>query len=448
MAAQEYNFDGLIGPTHNFAGLSFGNVASASHQNQISNPRAAALQGLAKMKCLMEMGVPQALLPPQLRPDVTLLRNLGFTGKSPTDLINKAHRISPQLVAHCFSAANMWSANAATVSASADCADQRLHLTPANLSSTLHRSLESQPTTTILKEIFSDSSQFCIHQPLAGVVALTDEGAANHTRLCPSHESPGIEVFVYGADPLNPNSSRPQRFPARQTRLACESIARQHQLESNGMLFWQQNPTAIDAGVFHNDVISVGNQNVLLCHELAFVDQQNCLSQLRKLYAVRFESPLYIVELADRDLPMPDVVKSYLFNSQLVTRPDGKMCLICPSECDEIASARRAVNRILNEDNPVEEVKFLELRQSMNNGGGPACLRLRVVLSNAQVQSIHQPVILTTGLAERLVDWINQNYREALGPGDLLDPQLITEALVARQQLAELLKLESLQANP
>lgn len=448
MLAGEYNFDGLIGPTHNFAGLSFGNVASASHQNQTSNPRAGALQGLAKMKCLMEMGVPQALLPPQLRPDVSLLRGLGFTGKKTTDLIDKAYRVSPQLVAQCFSAANMWAANAATVSASVDCADQRVHLTPANLSSTLHRSLEARPTTTVLREIFSDASQFCIHEPLEGAVALTDEGAANHTRLCPAHESPGIEIFVYGANPLDPNASRPLRFPARQTKLASESIARHHQLDSNAALFWQQNPVAIDAGVFHNDVIAIGNQHVLLCHELAFVDQPNCLSQLRKRYAERYRSPLYIVELSDRDFPLTDAVKSYLFNSQLVTRPDGKMSLICPSECDQILTARRAVERILNEDNPVDEVKFLELRQSMNNGGGPACLRLRVVLSDSQAQAIHQSIILTTELYEKLTEWVVRNYREKLNPADLLDPQLIAEALEARQQLAKLLKLESLKVNP
>lgn len=448
MGAREYNFDGLIGPTHNFAGLSFGNVASASHQNQISNPKAAALQGLAKMKCLLDLGIPQALLPPQLRPDVTLLRKLGFTGKTPADLIGKAYQVSPQLVAQCFSAANMWSANAATVSASADCADQRLHLTPANLSSTLHRSLEARPTSALFEEIFSDTSQFCVHDPLAGAVALTDEGAANHTRLCPSHDSPGIEIFVYGADPLNPNSVRPQRFPARQTRLACESIARHHQLDPDFVLFWHQNPAAIDAGVFHNDVISVGNQNVLLCHELAFVDQQDCLSQLRKLYAERYASPLHIVELADRDFPLSDAVKSYLFNSQLVTRPDGGMSLICPIECDEMVSARRAVDRILNEDNPVDDVKFLELRQSMNNGGGPACLRLRVVLSVSQAQAIQGSIVLTSGLAEQLTEWIDRNYRDALKPADLLDSQLITEALVAREQLAELLKLQSLKVDP
>jgi succinylarginine dihydrolase len=273
---------------------------------------------------------------------------------------------------------------------------------------------------------------------------LTDEGAANHTRLCPTHDQSGIEIFVYGADLLSPHSLRPQRFPARQTKLACEAIARHHQLTPSLTLFWQQNPIAIDAGVFHNDVIAVGNQNVLLCHELAFVDQANCLTDLRRRYAERFHSPLYLLQFSQREFPLEDAVKSYLFNSQLVTRADRRMTLICPNECQEIATARQAVDRILGEDNPVDEVRYLDLRQSMNNGGGPACLRLRVVLTEAQARAIPQGIILSEDLAAKLQHWIQQNYRESLSPADLRDPQLVQESLLARSQLAELLELDCL----
>jgi succinylarginine dihydrolase len=444
MFPQEFNFDGLIGLTHNYAGLSYGNVASATHQNQTSHPRAAALQGLAKMKCLASLGIPQGILPPQMRPDISLLRKLGFTGKSPADLIQKAYRVSPQLVAQCYSAANMWTANAATVSPSSDCADQRLHLTIANLSSTLHRSLEAPATAAVLAEIFSDTSQFCVHPALPGIVPLTDEGAANHMRLCPTHGAAGFEIFVYGADPLNPGALKPQRFPARQTRLACEAIARGHQLDPLLTLFWQQIPQAIDAGVFHNDVIAVGNQNVLLCHELAFVDQRACLNRLVEQYTGQFNDPLYILEFSNQQLPLKDAIRSYLFNSQVVTRPTGAMTLICPTECDEIATARRAIDRILAEDNPIDEVRFLDLRQSMNNGGGPACLRLRVVLNESQIQAIHQGVLMTEDLAEKLTRWIETCYRESLSPAELQDPQLIDEAVAARRQLAEILQLKTL----
>lgn len=441
MAAREFNFDGLIGPTHNYAGLSYGNVASASHQNQTSHPRSAALQGLAKMKCLAAMGIPQAILPPQLRPDLSLLRQLGFTGKSSSELIAAAYQFSPQLVAQCYSAANMWTANAATVSPSSDCRDGRLHLTPANLSSTLHRSLEALPTSRVLKSIFSDAVSFDVHPPLPGAVALTDEGAANHTRLSPTYDSPGIEIFVFGGDPLDPRSDRPKKFPARQTKLACEAIARQHGLDWKSTFFWQQTPAAIDAGVFHNDVISVGNQNVLLCHEFAFIDQANRLKRVQGAFEKKFDSPLHIIEFSNNELPLEDVVKSYLFNSQLVTRPDGKMSLICPIECEETPTAKRATDRMLVENNPIDEVKFLNLRQSMNNGGGPACLRLRVVLTDAEAERIHQGVILTERLTDQLTAWINRNYRESLAPADLADPQLIGESWKAHQELNEILGL-------
>jgi len=436
---REYNFDGLVGLTHNYAGLSFGNLASASHQQQISHPRLAALQGLEKMKTVASLGIGQAILPPLLRPDLDMLRNLGFTGKTDGELISQTFRVSPQLVANCYSAANMWTANAATVSPSIDCEDGKLNLTPANLASTLHRSLEAEQTPHNLHRIFADTDHFVVHPPLASIVALTDEGAANHTRLCPQHDQPGIEIFVYGIDWLRPETPRPQKFPARQTRLACEAIGRRHQLSPDRTLYWQQSPIAIDSGVFHNDVISVGNQNVLLVHELAFVDQPQRLQELTDLYHKLYDSELFIIEFSQQELPLLDAVKSYLFNSQLVTRPEGGMSLICPAECQQVPTAKRAIDRLLSDYNPVDEVRFLDLRQSMNNGGGPACLRLRVPLTEPQSQKIDQGVILTDSLAEQLTGWIHQHYRESLHPRDLADPQLISESKAAYQSLMKIL---------
>ncbi len=288
MNGREFNFDGLIGPTHNYAGLSFGNVASAQHQHQTSLPRDAALQGLQKMKMLAAMGIGQCVLPPLRRPRIELLRGLGFAGKQDSDVVEAAFRQAPHLVAACYSAASMWSANAATVSPAADCNDRRLHLTTANLNSTLHRSIEANSTWRILQAIFDDEEQFAIHPPLPAAVALTDEGAANHTRLCAEHSGPGIEIFVHGLIPNSPASPAPKLFPARQTLIASRAIARTHQLNFDQVLFWQQNPEAIDAGVFHNDVISVGNQNVLLCHQLAWVDQPRCLNEARQVFQRTF----------------------------------------------------------------------------------------------------------------------------------------------------------------
>ena len=304
----------------------------------------------------------------------------------------------------------------------------------------MHRSLEGPSTTRVLRAIFA-GNEFVVHDPLPSAVGLSDEGAANHTRLCAEIGSAGMEIFVYGCDATDPANIAPTKFPARQTRMASAAVARRHRLDANNVLFWQQTPQAIDAGVFHNDVISVGNQNVLLCHELAFVNQAQCLEAARTHYADRYGLPLHVIEFSKKELPLDDAVRSYLFNSQLVTRPDGNMTMICPIECEEIDSAHRCTQRLVAEDNPVDEVKFINLRQSMNNGGGPACLRLRVVLTDSQAGRLHQGVILTERLAESLESWIKKHYRESLVPEDLRDPKLIDESLVALEALAQILEL-------
>ncbi|HVO87171.1 MAG TPA: N-succinylarginine dihydrolase, partial [Casimicrobiaceae bacterium] len=105
------NFDGLPGPTHNYAGLAAGNLASARHAGRASNPREAALQGLAKMRALARRGHAQAVLPPHERPYIPLLRNLGFGGDD-NAVLARAAREAPHLLAASASAAAMWVANA------------------------------------------------------------------------------------------------------------------------------------------------------------------------------------------------------------------------------------------------------------------------------------------------------------------------------------------------
>src|SRR5205823_4455464 len=197
----EINFDGIPGPTHNYAGLSPGNLAAERHARMIANPREAALQGLAKMRALAARGVPQAVLPPHERPDVPALRGLGFEG-SDAAIVARVAREAPQLLAACSSAAAMWTANAATVSPSADTADAKVHFTPANLIANFHRSLEAETTTRVLRAIFSDDAKFVVHAPLAAAMQLGDEGAANHTRFTSDRDGPGVEMFVFGRSAL------------------------------------------------------------------------------------------------------------------------------------------------------------------------------------------------------------------------------------------------------
>jgi succinylarginine dihydrolase len=440
MAAHEVNFDGIVGPTHNYAGLSWGNLASARHQHQVASPRRAALQGLEKMKFVHDLGIPQAVLPPLRRPHPGLLRQLGFEG-SPAQLIESAWRADRRLVAACYSASSMWTANAATVSPSPDCADGKLHLTPANLVSGLHRAVEAADTTRVLRCLFPATSGFVVHDPLPAAHTLSDEGAANHTRLCREYGKPGVEMFVYGRSALDRSRPAPRVFPARQTLEASQAVCRLHRLDPDRVWLIQQSPRAIDAGVFHNDVIAVGNRNFLMFHEYAFVDGIAAVQAMRQNIERELGWQLWTCGIGDDELPLPDAVASYLFNSQLLSRADGGMTLLCPQECLDIPAAWQCTRRILEEENPVDQIEFLDLRQSMNNGGGPACLRLRVVMTGQEHQQMHQGVLFDDELYSLLKDWVNRNYREELAPDDLRDPKLIEEVDAAFSGLQSILDL-------
>lgn len=435
----EVNFDGLIGPTHNYAGLSRGNLASQHHRAKVSNPREAALQGLAKMKFLSDLGVRQAVLPPHHRPNLCTLRAFGFRG-SDIQVIEAAHRQNPELLAACYSASAMWAANAATISPSSDTVDSRVHFTPANLQSQFHRSLEPPATAAILQAIFPDPSHFAHHEPVPTGRLFGDEGAANHIRLCPAHGQSGIEIFVYGMDENDEPGRNPRHFPARQSLLASEAVARKHRLDFHRVLLIRQNPCAIDVGAFHNDVVAVGNQNVLLYHAEAFADSDATALIIRERYSAQFDEDPILLEISSDEMSLQDAVESYLFNSQLVSTPDG-MALVCPMESRDIPSARAVLSRILGSDTPIKHVHYVDIRQSMHNGGGPACLRLRVVLSDAELACVAPGVLFSDELYSTLTDWVRRHYRDQLHPDDLVDPQLLEESRRALDELTQILRL-------
>jgi len=441
-AVIEVNFDGLVGPTHNYAGLAPGNTASMRHGGLGSSPRNAALEALAKMKLLMDMGIPQAVLPPHERPDIVMLRRVGFTG-SDAQVLADAARLAPRLLAAASSASSMWAANAATVSPSPDTADGRLHITPANLLHNLHRSIEPPTTTLALRAIFADESRFVIHDPLPATLALSDEGAANHTRLCGDHGSPGVELFVYGHEGLD-DPAAAARFPRRQSRLASEAIARLHQLDPSRTRFARQHSEAIDAGVFHNDVIAVGHRNIFLCHERAFADQRSVLDNLRQCCASATGGELHVIEIPESLLSLDDAVRSYFFNSQLVTTPEGVTTLIAPAECGDIPSASAALEHVTSRTGPIHAYRLVDVRQSMRNGGGPACLRLRVAMTSEEQRAAHQGVFLNPTLHASLVSWVERHYRGELLPEDLAAPALLRESRDALDALTGLLGLGAL----
>ncbi len=436
--AVEANFDGLVGPTHNYAGLAIGNLASAQNAQAVSNPREAALQGLDKMKVLHDLGLLQGVLPPQERPHLPTLRHLGFRGDDRT-VLARAAREAPDLLAACASASSMWAANAATVSPGADCDDGRVHFTVANLCSQFHRAIEAPATASALRTIFADPEHFRHHPPLPATPAFGDEGAANHSRLCVRHGEPGLELFVYGHG--DRDRTRPARFPARQAQAASEAIARLHRLDPARVAFARQNPAAIDAGVFHNDVIAVANENVLLCHEQAFAERDAVRARVTGHFR---DAPFHWLEIPARELSLRQAVASYLFNSQLVTLGDGGMALIVPAECRETPAVWNCLERLRAGENPIRSIHVLDVRQSMRNGGGPACLRLRVALTAAQRAAMHGPVILDDALYLALRDWIARYYRDRLAVADLADPQLLDESRTALDRLTGILQLGSL----
>jgi succinylarginine dihydrolase len=396
------------------------------------------------MKALVDAGFVQGVLPPQPRPAVEWLERLGFAG-TPAEKLSAAQAADPALVRAISSAAAMWTANAATVTPSADTPDGRVHFTAANLQSSFHRAIEAPTTTAALAAIFPDSAHFAHHTSLPATPAFSDEGAANHTRLCATYADPGVHLFVYGRAGLERGAApESKRFSARQTLEASQAIARQHGLASGQCVFARQSAEAIDAGVFHNDVIAVGNGPVLFYHETAFADEDAVLAELTEKMRGQ-EAGLCPVRVARKAVSVDDAVATYLFNSQLLTRADGAMVLIVPAECERNPAVAAELARVVSEPaNPIAEYRAYDVKQSMDNGGGPACLRLRVVLAPAERAATNPAVFIDTDRYAELSDWVKKHYRDRLAIADLADPDLIDETRTALDELTRLLNLGSI----
>ncbi|HEY2404525.1 MAG TPA: N-succinylarginine dihydrolase [Polyangiaceae bacterium] len=426
---REYNFDGLVGPTHHYGGLSYGNLASEQHRGEVGDPRGAALQGLKKMRTLCELGVGQAVLPPQLRPSLRALRRLGFAG-APSRVLERAQREAPELLSLCGSSSAMWTANAATVAPSCDTTDARVHFTPANLTSLFHRSLEARATTATLRAIFAKPAHFVVHDPLPAGSLFSDEGAANHLRLATARSA--VHVYAWGRAAQCPAS--PHVFPARQSLEASRAVARLHGARS---VFAKQSAAGIDLGAFHSDVLAVANENVLLLHELAFEDTGALLGGLQTELGAEFRS----IVASSAELPVAEAIAAYPFNSQLVTLPSGKMAIVAPVESERHPAASGFLERVVNTDNPVERVLYVDVNGSMKNGGGPACLRLRVPLSDVERGAIDANVFFDSALEQALEDWTTRHYRDRVAPSDLADPVFYDENRRALSELSRILRV-------
>jgi succinylarginine dihydrolase len=416
VALVEINFDGIVGPSHNYAGLSLGNLAATANAGKTAYPRAAALQGLEKMRHNLRLGLPQGIFLPHPRPNRQWLAALG------TD----AEHAPEALRAAAFSASAMWAANAATVSPAPDTKDGRCHLTVANLRTMAHRSHEWPPTLAQLRLAFADADHFAIHAPVPA--AFGDEGAANHMRLGADHAGPGIEIFVYG------ESGGP--FPARQHIEASRAVARLHGLDQGHVLLVQQSQAAIAAGAFHNDVVAVANGHVLFAHEQAFEERDKFHADLKGLLR-----GVEIVEVPADVVSLADAIKSYLFNAQLVTLPEGGMALILPEEARETRGVWAWLQDLVAGNGPIRRLCTVDVRESMANGGGPACLRLRVVADPATVD----PRFLVDEVKlDGIAACVATHWPERIAPTDLAVPALSSQIEEARRALCRLLDLEAL----
>lgn len=417
MALIEINFDGIIGPSHNYAGLSPGNIASASNAGAVSQPRAAALQGIEKMRANLRLGLAQGFFMPLDRPNQAWLAGLA------TNMADA----EPHIRAAAFSASAMWAANAATVSPAPDTADGRCHLSAANLLTMPHRSHEWTGTLAQLRLAFADEDHFAVHPPVPPPFG--DEGAANFMRLCPSHGEAGLEIFVYG------KSGGP--FPARQHIEASKAVARAHQLDRDRTLFIQQAEAAIAAGAFHNDVVAVANERVLFTHEQAFEDPEIAYALIRE----RMPEAEIVVVPADR-VSLADAVQSYLFNAQLVTLPDGGgMALILPTEAQDNPRVWGWLEDHVAGNGPIRRLVPVDVRQSMANGGGPACLRLRVVADPA---TIDPRFLADGGKLDRMAEVIAAHWPESIAADRIGDPELIEQVRRARLALLACCELSAL----
>ncbi len=425
----DVNFDSLVGPTHHFGGLGVGNLASQSHRGDVARPRAAALQGIAKMRCCVALGARQAILPPQRRPVLRILERLGFQGAA-ADLLQQARSQSPALLSAVWSASSMWTANAATVSPGSVTADGKTHLTIANLSSSLHRSLEPAQTMRLFRRVFRDPS-FVIHAPLPGTFALRDEGAANHLWLHDKTGTRGLDVFVYGSD--GTDGTLGKQFMARHSLAASQAIARIHRLDPRNVFFLRQHPAAIDAGAFHNDVVATSRGSMWLHHQYAYIDAESTIDAIEARFKKVTGEALIRIEVAQTNLSLDEAVQSYLFNSQLLSRDNDSQALImlCPSQVHEISSTRTELERLISKTDQIVSCEFVELRESMSNGGGPACLRLRVPMTQSQWDRLPVNLCWSESLANELCAVIQTHYPETLVIDDLVNVELIEQASLA-----------------
>ncbi|SEI00219.1 succinylarginine dihydrolase [Rheinheimera pacifica] len=407
MSDLQLNISELPGPTFMYSGLSKDNVASVQNKHLVANPLKFAQLSLQRMRLLLDEGVPQVIFPPHRRPDMQALEVCGFTGDM-SHMISSADKFSNGYLESLLAASSVWTANAATVTPSADSEDGKVHITTANLNSHYHRSIEASQTHAKLARLFSDDKFFCLHQALPGHSRFSDEGAANHMRFHVEAENRGLNVFVYSNDPDNP-----EFVQGRQTLWASKAICQLHALPDSKVLLQKQSKEAISRGIFHNDIISMNSHDLLVFHQQAYEDHESLIEKL-------MAQGICCVEIKAEEFSLEHALKTYFFNSEFISGKDGGLVLVMSKSCQHDAKVQVQLDRIQTAYSKEIKTMYVDLDDSLRNGGGPACLRLRVQLNQEQFSAIPSQFLLTQNKLEALQEVVTRFYRESLSYEDVL----------------------------
>jgi succinylarginine dihydrolase len=186
-------------------------------------------------------------------------------------------------------------------------------------------------------------------------------------------------------------------------------------------------------------VVAVSNGATLIFHEDACDDADAVIEALRRKLAAR-GAELLAAAARREALSLSEAVASYVFNSQLVTLPDGAAALIAPAEAEASPRARAFVAEAMAAG-AFREVHYVDVRESMRNGGGPACLRLRVVLTGAERAALAGATLMDEARLDAVEALVRAHYRDRLDPADLVDPQLLEESRTFLDRLSALLGL-------
>jgi succinylarginine dihydrolase len=163
--------------------------------------------------------------------------------------------------------------------------------------------------------------------------------------------------------------------------------------------------------------VAVANEQLLFTHEQAFADKDAFYADLRAALPC-----VDIIEVPASAVSLSDAIKSYLFNAQLVTLPDGGMALILPTEARDTPSVWTWLEQMIASNGPIRQLVPVDVRQSMANGGGPACLRLRVVADPADIDP---RFLVDEAELDGIATIVSQYWPESIAPQDLSDTRLI-----------------------